>query len=145
MKYCWLVVALALSGCEIIQDQLLDCLDDDGPEFDLAVLPHAVLNQVYSITITARIRHEPNDKRWDYKIAFGGALPQGLNYRDDGNERTFVIEGTPTEHGTFNFTLSVDVDNPYVYEYSTNDFYDDGDNLCFTHHEQGYVLSVDMM
>jgi len=139
MKYIILLVLnLSLSGCEILEDIFSDCIDFDGPEFNKTSIPSAVLNEVYDVTIKASINNEPNDSYYEYTITVNGTLPSGVSIYRDNNDQTIQISGTPTESGAFHFTLKVSVSEPESYY----DPYDDGSDLCYTTHEEDYVLTV---
>lgn len=131
-----------LAGCDIILDEIFDCLDDDGPVFNTSQLPPAVLNQYYSYVVMASIDNEPNDDQFDYSISLQGRLPDGLVMSRYGNDRTVIISGVPVEAGLFNITLYVEVSDPYESAYQTTNVYDDGDDLCRTTHTQSYSLVV---
>jgi len=140
-----LLLISALSGCDLLLDALVDCLDNDRPQFGADPFPVAVLNEVYSHTITASIKNEPNDDLYSYNISWSGNLPQGLRFVRDNNDRTISLQGTPTELGAFSITLSVNVEPSIVTANSSADFYDDGNDLCKTSHTRTYNLSVIVM
>ena len=101
-----LVGALAAGyGCE----SAIDCLDNDGPKFVTGSISNPVLNEVYSQTITVEINNEPRDDNFRYNFQFAGDLPAGVTGVSNG--RNYFLEGTPTEEGTFRFTIFVEVDD----------------------------------
>lgn len=140
-----LLLVSSLSGCDIILDELFDCIDQDEPLFNSDKFPPAILNQVYSHTIEASIKHNPNDSYYDYDINFTGSLPTGLSVYKDRNDRTITIQGTPIQLGDFDFSLHVKVKDPNESTYQATNLYDDGDSLCKNTHRQYYTLSVSIM
>jgi len=93
------------SGCE----SAIDCLDNDGPEFDTSSIGNPVLNQVYSETIVVSINNEPRDDNFLYEFNLQGELPDGVTGFSAG--RNYVLNGTPIEEGTFRFTVYVTVND----------------------------------
>jgi CSLREA domain-containing protein len=65
----------------------------------VAVLPAASLNQPYSFTLV------PAANGVNFTVS-GGMLPGGMSLASNGT--TAVVSGTPTQSGTFNFTVSND-------------------------------------
>lgn len=143
-KILIVIMCLSLSACDIILDQLLDCIDQDSPQFSPNQFPVATLNQFYSYTISASINNNPFDSSYDYTIYLTGNLPAGLSVKHDFNDRTIIISGTPTATGISNFSLHVTVEDPNADSYQTTNVYDDGDTLCDTNHTQNYSISVVM-
>jgi len=140
LKYLILSLAIFLSGCDIILDEVFDCLDNDGPEFKNDHIPPAVLNQVYYARINAAIHHEPHDNAYNYQYSLSGDLPRGVSLYT--SNRYVELRGTPVEHGSFYFKLTVRV-TPSSYSYfDDDDSYDDGDSLCTTIESKNFVLSV---
>ena len=86
-KIILIFLSLGLSGCDIILDELFDCIDHDEPQFHSNVFPKAILNQVYSHTVSSSINNNANDSYYDYNITFAGALPAGLSVYKDGNDK----------------------------------------------------------
>ena len=131
-----LVVSLGLSGCDVLFDSAIDCLDSDGPDFDRRTLTNPILNQVYSELLTARIENEPRDDTFDYRFELIGQLPAGITWRQQAPlGRRIIFEGTPTEIVTAEFTMLVAVDEgPLVT--TTNS------GLCFTSRSRRFTLDV---
>lgn len=123
-----LLLGLLLSGC----DAVVDCLDNDGPEFNKGQLSSAVLNQVYSETIRASVNNEPQDQRFDYRFVLSGALPAGVTVASVG--QSYLFTGTPTESGSFPLSLYVEVDDGLNAQDS---------GLCFVSHTTDFVLQVE--
>lgn len=129
-------LALLTSGCDILLDHALDCLDDDGPVFDRAILAAPVLNQTYEETILVKIENEPRDDRFIYNMDFSGDLPEGITGRQDGTDgRRWFLRGTPIETGTFNFRLFVSVDEP-------SGISEQNSGLCYTSRSGDFELTV---
>lgn len=143
-KIIILTMCLSLTACDLILDQLLDCIDQDSPKFSPNKFPAASLNQFYSYTITASINNNPFDDSYNYNISLSGSLPAGLSVKRNSNDRTITISGTPTDTGTSHFTLHVIVDDPNEDTYQITNIYDDGDTLCDTSHTQNYSITVVM-
>lgn len=116
-----------LTGC----DAVLDCLDNDGPVFNKVELRPAVLNQVYSDSIIASVRNEPQDQRFDYQFSLSGQLPAGIVA--DPVAQNLVFRGTPTVAGEFPFKLYVEVDDGLDAQQS---------GLCFVSRTSDFVLRV---
>ncbi len=123
-----------LSGCDVLFDTAIDCLDDDGPTFVQRELAMPVLNQTYSQILTVRIDNEPFDDRFFYDFAVEGNLPAGItaNQQVSGG-RNVLFEGTATELGTFPFTVLVAV----------VDRGGDTTGLCFTSRSRNFELAVE--
>lgn len=129
-----LYTGIAVAGMTILSscDAVIDCIDNDGPEFrDTSLLP-ATLNQVYLDTIRAAVNNDPFDDGFEYDFdIISGRLPAGISTDQTG--RTFTVSGTPTELGDFTFELNV--------------FIDDGLNitdsgLCFRNKSREFTLTV---
>ena len=125
------LVALLITGC----DTVIDCLDDDGPRFPAVAIEPGILNQVYSETVRVSINNEPRDDNFRYDFNISGALPAGLSTASSG--RDFIFSGTPTETGTFVFTLFVEVEDNFGF--------DDDSGLCFFTDSRRYEMTVTMM
>jgi len=136
-KLLGLVALLAVGGCDVLFDSALDCIDSDGPTFDRRELAQPVLNQVYSETVTARIENEPRDDRFLYEFDVLGELPPGITWRQlAGSSRRVAFEGTATELGTYEITLVVAVDEPFL-----DDTINSG--LCYTTRSRRFDLVVE--
>lgn len=61
LRLILLTSSLGLASCDVITDQIFDCIDGDKPELDINSFPTAVLNEVYFVEFTAHIDNEPND------------------------------------------------------------------------------------
>ncbi len=131
-----IVAAVTLSGCDLLLDNALDCLDSDGPDFDTRELAMPVLNQVYNEVLTARIENEPRDDRFDYRFELIGELPEGITWRQEEffGRRAF-FEGTPVELGTSEFTMLVAVEERDL-------FSQENSGLCFTSRSRRFILDV---
>jgi hypothetical protein len=69
--------------------------------FSPAELPEAQVGQAYSATISVSGNVTPVGDMY----VESGALPAGLQLTFDETSRTAEISGTPTESGTFKFTV----------------------------------------
>ena len=125
-----IVTVLCLSSLTAC-DAAFDCLDNDGPVFEKQVLLPAVLNQVYTDTIRASVKNEPQDQRFDYRFTITGQLPAGIVAESIG--QSLVFNGTATVAGDFPFTLYVEVDDGLNAQDS---------GLCFVNTTSNYVLKV---
>ena len=131
-----LFVSFTLSGCDVLFDSAIDCLDSDGPDFDRRTLADPVLNQVYSEILIARIENEPRDDTFDYRFELLGQLPAGITWRQESPlGRRIIFEGTPTEIVTAEFTMLVAVDEGQLIT-TTNS------GLCFTSRSRRFTLDV---
>lgn len=127
---------LVLSGCDVLFDSAIDCIDSDGPDFDKRTLAVPVLNQVYSDVLTAKIENEPRDDRFDYRFELIGTLPQGMTWRQqEFLGRRVFFEGTPTEMVSTEFTLLVAVEE-------RDEFSTQNSGLCFTSRSRRFTLDV---
>lgn len=129
-------MAVFLSGCDVLFDSAIDCLDSDGPDFDTRTLAMPVLNQVYNEVLTARIENEPRDDNFDYRFELIGNLPVGITWRQqEFLGRRIFFEGTPTELGSTEFTFLVAVEE-------RNQFNMENSGLCFTSRSRRFTLDV---
>jgi hypothetical protein len=82
---------------------LLACRGGQRPAlvFAPADLPEAQAGQAYSATVTVSGNVTPVGDMF----VESGALPAGLQLSFDETSRTAKISGTPTESGTFKFTV----------------------------------------
>lgn len=128
-----LLTTITLTSCDI----LITCLLDIGPKFNTKTVRPATLNEVYDTTIKASIKNSVFDSAYNYRISFNGNLPEGLSFSMSENNQKFHITGTPTEIGTFQFTLSVKVTSPL----ESSDTYED---LCFDTDKNNYALNVNI-
>ena len=136
-----LVILTQLSGCDALLDNALDCLDSDGPRFDSRDLAMPVLNQVYSEEVVASINNEPNDDNFFYEFEIEGALPEGITARQlPNNNRRLVFEGTAIEQGTFDFRVTVRIEDPG--EGSILPFTATQSGLCFFSRTRDFQLTV---
>jgi len=129
--YAMLGCAVMLgTGCE----SAIDCLDNDGPEFQTRTISDPVLNQEYSETISVAINNEPRDDNFLYEFRLQGDLPSGVSGSSIG--RTYFLNGTAIQEGTFRFTVYVSVDDNLQPEDS---------GLCFYNASQTYEITVQPM
>jgi len=125
------LLGFTLSGCE----SLVDCIDDDQPVL-AGALPNPVLNQVYDHGLTVGIRNEPNDSRFAYNFSLQGSIPAGMSYRSSG--QTFRFTGTPTTTGTYDFSVSVRVEDALLGSNDTG-------GLCSTFDSESFQWTVQVM
>lgn len=133
-----LMLGLSLSSCDLLLDAAIDCLDDDRPQFNRAVLPDPILNQAYRELIQASIKNEPNDDSFEYDFFVSGSLPEGL-VTEISNREVLVI-GTPVELGSFTLGLFVKVISPPGSSLSGDD-----SGLCKTTLGRNFDLTVQEM
>ncbi|WP_411894881.1 hypothetical protein [Winogradskyella sp. A2] len=121
--------SISFFGC----DDVFDCIIPREPELENKTFPIGSTETYYYIDLKAEINNEPRDQDYDYYFDVKG-LPLGMDYFV--NFRTISIEGTPTEVGTFEITIFVDVDGP---------FRDDGadDRLCNYSTSKTYTLIIE--
>ncbi len=127
LRVVLVLAVLAGSGCE----SAIDCLDNDGPVFITTEVSNPVLNQVYTETITVEINNEPRDDNFQYEFGITGNLPAGVSSSSVG--RRYIFNGTPTEEGTFQFTVYVTVDDSVIPSES---------GLCFYNASRSYEITV---
>ena len=131
--------ALSVSGCDLIFDSIIDCIDDDRPEIR-GELPSPVLNQYYDEGVSVSIRNEPYDDKFIYSYDFSGSLPEGIQI--DIDDRSFRLIGTPIETGEYQFSISVKVEDSTPY---SNDLTGDTEGLCSTSDSENFRWSVRVM
>lgn len=142
MKHCLLGLWLCLlCGCDVLEDEIYDCIDDDGPVFETRSLPDAYLNEPYQATITIAIENEPFDDSYQYDIEYTATLPPGLSILIQ--QRRIILSGIPTAAGQYPLSFSVEVSLPEGYSSTNFDGdYDDGDDLCHSYANKSYQLTV---
>ncbi|PZR39140.1 MAG: hypothetical protein DI538_07605 [Azospira oryzae] len=91
----YLVIVAVLLCCFTVKSQT-------APDFAELTVPNGTYNAFYSTTITTTDAENNNRA-----ITITGTLPGGVLFTDLNNGSA-QIEGTPTEVGTFNFTLTVE-------------------------------------
>lgn len=123
-------VVLVGSGCE----SAIDCLDNDGPQFDTLSVSNPILNQVYEESIVVSINNEPRDDNFRYDFNFQGSLPPGVTGSSIG--RTYILDGTPIEEGTYRFTIFVEVNDNLLPSQS---------GLCFYNTSRTFEIVVQPM
>ena len=128
-----MLALMVLTGCDVLLDGALDCLDSDGPRFNKSVLTSPVLNQVYDDSVGVYVDNEPFDNRFDYRIELTGTLPPGINHTVVGRDVYFT--GTAIEMGEFDFRLYVEIDDGA-------DSFESG--LCYRTRSQNFTLNVSM-
>jgi len=132
---------LCISSCDLIFDEILDCIDDDQPEIRGA-LPNPVLNQYYEEGVSVSIRNEPYDDRFKYTFEFTGNLPQGI--QTETADRSFRLVGTPIETGDYQFSISVKVEDEDARAY-LDDSEDDTSGLCSTYDAENFQWTIQLM
>ena len=125
-------------------------------KFDNSTVPPAILNQEYKVIITASVKNNAFDDSYLYDLSSSGSLPAGLELIKDEEHRRFIIQGTPTEYGLFEFKLKAAIrnkpsprDEQDIADEILVDIYDGvtEDILCHPYfkHEQDYTLTVTIM
>ncbi len=122
---------LLITGCDGL------CIINNGPQFNKTTLQQPILNQVYLETIEASIKNDALDDEYYYTFHTSGDLPAGLIFSSDN--RTATISGTPTELGSFSFTVSVNAGA------SGFSLLVDPTSLCFNDHSELYIIDVAAM
>ncbi len=129
-----LLLGCLLTGCDVLLDIAVACVDDDRPVLSPPVLPNPILNQVYDQNVHVGIQNEPFDDAFDYSFELTGALPAGLQY--EVLNRDLRILGTPTELGDYSFSVRVEVVDSGFHDLS---------GLCATIDTIGYSWTVQPM
>lgn len=106
LSLCILPMALLFSGCELLSEELNECINKISPKLPDKNLRQGQVGVDYLETIDAFIKNADDDT-FDYNFELKDPLPAGLNYRIEG--RSFVIFGTPTLSGTKEFQLRVEL------------------------------------
>lgn len=101
-----LVFSLFFYSCE----DVFECIIPREPELENKTFPIGSTESYYYVDLKAEINNEPRDDDYDYYFDVVG-LPEGMDYFV--NFRTISLEGTPTEVGTFEVKIYVDVDGPF--------------------------------
>jgi len=131
-----ILLSPAISGCDVLWDAAIDCIDNDKPVLSPGVLPNPILNQVYEGRVHVGIRNEPYDDRFNYRFRLSGSFPPGM--QTEAVKRDFFISGTPTELGDYTFTVQVTVEDEYFGDDSTS-------GLCSTIDRQTYNWTIQPM
>ena len=137
-------IFIYVQSCSLITDLIVDCIDDDRPEFKTDTIPEATLNSFYHTTINAHVKNEPDDD-FIFDFSFRGSLPDSMYYHLDEKNRQVIVWGKPKRTGTFTFTLILEVE--YIYDTENTSIgedepYDDGDPLCSNYTEEDFYLVV---
>lgn len=130
-----LFVVLLMNSCE---EFWADCvLWPAKAIFVTENIPRASVNQEYYGFIDGGVKNDSDDRQYQYTYEFNGSLPEGLSYYT--HRHRFIIEGTPTVAGKFEFTLSLTILSPDAYTY--DDDYDH--SFCQEHtNTKKYTLIV---
>jgi len=115
------ISCLFLFNCE----DIIECVINKRPEIPNKTFAVGYINHFYTDDFKSEIKNEPQDNDYDYYYQIYGDLPEGLEFYTD--YRTVIIEGTPLEQGTFNFTIYLDVDPPEYYDEESGQY---EDSLC---------------
>ena len=145
VKYILVLLSVVmLTSCESVADSAHDCINNDSPTFDLSSWPNAILNEEYSVLITASIKNNPNDSSYNYSFKLEGDIPNGIELITELGSRYARISGTPTELGRYRVKLKVIVteQRSYLGYEQSKESYDDGDDLCSNAYDKVYILDV---
>jgi len=132
-RFLVIIVLMNVVACEWFGERILECITDSGPEFHESTLPAAILNREYHAAINVSIR-SANDQHYSFHFSHSGELPPGMTLIKDEANRTFIIQGTPTQLGSLVLRLKVDVD--YRYSGSADA------TLCSDNAEGTYIIDV---
>lgn len=135
LGFSLLIATSWLSGCDVLLDAAIDCIDNDGPRLSPNVLPDPVLFETYSERVQVSISNEPRDDNFEFRFSLIGDLPEGMEFESAG--RDFRLFGTPIELGVFNFSLRVVVTG-------TRNGFNDTSGLCTTVDTNNYVWTIQM-
>jgi hypothetical protein len=105
-------LALAVAAASTLGGCGGSCLDLDGPDFESAVSPAAVVGQAYKLELTVNILRTLFDDLYGYSFAALDPLPPGLELRQVGHSRRVDIVGVPTVPGSYTVRVSVQVSEP---------------------------------
>ena len=130
-----LLLSIFLFTLLVSCEDVFDCIVGRNPSLPNAELPIASTEAYYYADISAEIKNEPRDNDYDYYFRVVG-LPPGMDYFV--NYRIVSFEGTPTETGTYEVRVYLDVDGPF-----RNDFDGDRDVLCNYSTSKTYTLIVE--
>ncbi len=137
LKLLPLLLISFLSSC----DEVIDCIDNDGPEFRTeAKLSEATIGIEYDELILVEIKNEPRDDDFEYFFETETPLPKGITLDHGTYSRRVYLRGTPTEPGEYKFILFV-----RVFDSGGNSFGDSGDsteNLCYTTKRKEFTITV---
>lgn len=111
------------------------CVIPREPELRNKQFPIGSVGYYYYVDVDAGIRNEPRDNDYDYYFDVAG-LPPGMDYFV--NYRTISLEGIPTQPGTYNVTIYVDVDGPF-----RNNFNEQPEILCDYSTSKTYTLIIE--
>jgi len=132
-KTVLIILLISLSACE----DIIDCIFNVRPELPDKVLKTGGVDQYYFEEFNAGIKNEPRDDDYDYYFEVYGDLPEGIDIFF--NKKNVTIKGTPTESGTFKFTLYLTVEPPEYYDFETGKY----DNpLCSDSTSKRYTITI---
>ncbi len=135
-----LALLMGLGGCS--EEEVVNCIDWDGPTLDQRPLLPAYVGYFYSDTITASIDNEPNDDYFSYHFDLNGTLPPGIQLIGNPSQRAVILEGTPWQAGVYHFNLAVEVMDPSYPTVAGVTGYSDSSDLCFTRFDRDYTITV---
>ncbi len=132
-KIIFFLCCFLLISCE----DILECIINQRPEIPNKNFDSGYANHFYSDSFTSEIKNEPQDNDYDYYYEFYGDLPEGLEFYTD--YRKVIIEGTPLEQGTFEFTIYLDVDPPMYYDEDSGQY---EDTLCTSSASRDFSITI---
>lgn len=128
-----LILCFLFFGCE----DILECIINKRPEIPNKNFVVGYVNHFYTDDFKSEIKNEPQDNDYDYYYEFYGDLPEGLEFYTD--YRTVIIEGTPLEQGTFEFTIYLNVDPPEYYDEDSDQY---EDSLCTDSTSKEFSITI---
>jgi hypothetical protein len=104
--------ALSLATAGLLAGCGGSCLNLDGPEFESAISPAAVVGQPYQLELTVNILRTLFDDQYHYSFSSPDPLPPGLELKQVGTSRRVQIVGVPTKPGSYVVRVDVSVGEP---------------------------------
>lgn len=138
----FLLAFLSFSACEVVVDELLDdCNSYNYPVLAAKELTDGKVGVFYSEQISAEIKNDPNDDSdYTYHFSVSNGLSNGVDWFVEG--RKVLFEGTPTEKGSYQFTIEVwvEVDEEWWYLNDIPELCDDYDQKTYSIHIEEQVF-----
>lgn len=120
-----------LQSCDRIIDDVVDCVFNKRPDLPNLNFPNATIDTAYEFSFDGEVQNEPLDNNYYYYYGITGNLPPGVNVSFIG--RRAIFEGTPTETGTYEFRILLEVEHE---NYQINQ------ELCERTTSKKYTLTV---
>lgn len=120
----FILLSLTMTSCA----ELFDCVASARPNIHSKTLLTGHVGTQYNDFVDSDITNDSNDNGYDYFFSINGNLPPGMTYHQAGRKVWFT--GSPTQTGSYTFTIKLTVDPPEDYNPDAG-FWEDGNKICF--------------